>query len=103
MADLALHPEFLVKNGKREFVVLPYEEFEALQEVLADASDLIDLRDAKETEGDAPTVSLEEVKRQLGLSALDLAEDLVGSVEDGTSDLATNPEHLNGYGKEETV
>ncbi len=67
MADLALHPEFLVKNGKREFVVLPYEEFEALQELLADAQDLIDLREAKEAEGDAPTVSLEEVKRQLGL------------------------------------
>ncbi len=66
MADLALHPEFLVKNGKREFVVLPYEEFEALQEVLADAQDLIDLRAAKEEEGDAPTLSLEEVKRQLG-------------------------------------
>ena len=67
VADLALHPEFLVKNGKREFVVLPYEEFEALQELLADAQDLIDLREAKEAEGDAPTVSLEEVKRQLGL------------------------------------
>ena len=67
MADLALHPEFLVKNGKREFVVLPYEEFEALQEVLADAQDLIDLREAKEAEGDAVSASLEEVKRELGL------------------------------------
>ena len=67
MADLALHPEFLTKNGKREFAVLPYEEFEALQEVLADAQDLIDLREAKEAEGDAPTASLEEVKRELGL------------------------------------
>lgn len=67
MPDLALHPEFLVKNGKREFVVLPYEEFEALQELLADAQDLIDLREAREAEGDAPTVSLEEVKRQLSL------------------------------------
>ncbi|CAN5905075.1 hypothetical protein BH24DEI2_BH24DEI2_20170 [soil metagenome] len=67
MAGLALHPKFLVKNGKREFAVLPYEEFEALQEILADAADLIDLREAKEAEGDAPTVSLEEVKRQLGL------------------------------------
>ena len=67
MADLALYPEFLVKNGKRECVVLPYEEFEALQEPLADASDLIDLREAKEAERGAPTVSLEEVKRQLGL------------------------------------
>ena len=43
------------------------EEFEALQELLADAQDLIDLREAKEAEGDAPTLSLEEVKQQLGL------------------------------------
>ena len=67
MSALALHPEFLVKNGKREFVVLTIEEFEALQELLADAQDLIDLREAKEAEGDAPTLSLEEVKQQLGL------------------------------------
>lgn len=64
---LALHPEFLTKNGKKEFVVLTIEEFEALQEVLADAQDLLDLREAKEAEGDAPTLSLEEVKQQLGL------------------------------------
>ena len=65
---LKLHPEYLVKDGKKQFVVLPYEEFEALQEVLADAQDLIDLRKAKEVEGDEPAATLEEVKRQLGLS-----------------------------------
>ncbi|MDQ3396728.1 MAG: type II toxin-antitoxin system Phd/YefM family antitoxin [Deinococcota bacterium] len=65
---LKLHPEYLVKDGKRQFVVLPYEEFEALQEVLADAQDLIDLREAKEAEGQEPAVPLEEVKKQLGLS-----------------------------------
>ncbi len=27
---LKLHPEILKKNGKNEFVVLPYEEFLAL-------------------------------------------------------------------------
>ena len=54
--------------AKKQFVVLPYEEFEALQEVLADAQDLIDLRKAKEVEGDEPAVTLGEVKRQLGLS-----------------------------------
>ena len=29
-----LHPEFLTKNGKKEFAVLPYEEFVKLQELL---------------------------------------------------------------------
>jgi PHD/YefM family antitoxin component YafN of YafNO toxin-antitoxin module len=44
---IELHPEILKKNGKSEFVVLPYEEYEALQELLADYQDLMDLRDAK--------------------------------------------------------
>ncbi len=35
-----------------------------------------------------------------GVSALELAGDLIGSVEGGPGDLATNPEHLNGYGKD---
>ena len=34
-----------------------------------------------------------------GVSALDLAGGLVGSVEGGPGDLATNPKHLNDYGE----
>lgn len=67
MPDLELHPEFLTKNGKKEFVVLPYEEFEALQEILLDAQDLVELREAKLSEADEAKVSLEEAKKQLGL------------------------------------
>jgi hypothetical protein len=29
---LKLHPEVLLKNGKKEFVVLPYKEFLAMQD-----------------------------------------------------------------------
>jgi len=57
-----LHPEILIKNGKKEFAVLPYEEFVALQEWLADIEDLIDLRLAKETEHDASALSLTELE-----------------------------------------
>lgn len=64
---IEFHPEFLKKNGKNEFVVLPYEEFVAIQELLADAEDLIELRLAKSAEGNAPTVSLEEVKKKFGI------------------------------------
>jgi hypothetical protein len=64
---ISLHPEFLTKDGKKQFAVLPYEEFVALQEVLADAADLIDLRTAKAHEADAATVPLSEVKDLLGL------------------------------------
>jgi len=63
-----LHPFYLEKNGKPEFVVLPIEEFETLRSYLEDLEDLLDLRQAKREEGDAPTISLEEVKSELGLS-----------------------------------
>ena len=43
------------------------EEREA-REAEEDARDLADLRAAKIEEGDAPTLSLKEVKRELGLS-----------------------------------
>jgi PHD/YefM family antitoxin component YafN of YafNO toxin-antitoxin module len=67
MPELELHPKFLTKNGKKEFVVLPYEEFEALQEVLLEARDLVELRAAKTSEATAPTIPLEEAKKQLDL------------------------------------
>lgn len=59
---ITLHPEFLTKNGKREFVVLPYEEFSSLQEALADAEDLRELRAAKLEEAASPTLSLQDIK-----------------------------------------
>ena len=64
---LKLHPEIVRKNGKKEFVVLPYEEFVALQERLADAEDLSDLRRAKRAAGKKKSVPLANVKRELGL------------------------------------
>jgi len=64
---IELHPQILESNGKREFAVLPYEEFIALQEILADAQDLLELREAKSAEKDVETVSLDSVKTLLGL------------------------------------
>jgi hypothetical protein len=66
-AMLKLHPEILVKNGKREFVVLPYEEFVAIRERLNDVEDLLELRRAKKTERNKKSVPLAKVKRDLGL------------------------------------
>ena len=64
---LKLHPEILTKNGKKEFVVLPYEEFLELQERLSDAEDLMELRKAKRAERKKKSIPLSEVKRALGL------------------------------------
>jgi hypothetical protein len=64
---LELHPEILKKNGKSEFVVLPYEEFVQLQKLLADAEDLAELRQAKKQEGAVPGIGLSQAKKKLGL------------------------------------
>jgi predicted DNA-binding protein (UPF0251 family) len=64
---IELHPEILKKNGKSEFVVLPYEEFAALRELLVDYEDLLDLRAAKREEHTQPSIPLEEVKSDFGL------------------------------------
>jgi PHD/YefM family antitoxin component YafN of YafNO toxin-antitoxin module len=62
-----LHPEFLTKNGQKEFAVIPYDEFIKLQELLEDLEDLRDLREAKEEYKDHPNVSFEEVKKMFNL------------------------------------
>ena len=60
-----LHPQILTKDGKEEFVVLPYDEFLRIQDELDDFEDFRQLRQAREDEGSAPTLSLAEVKRGL--------------------------------------
>ena len=62
---MELHVEILHKEGKNEFAVLPYEEFVAIQERLADAEDVLALRQAKADEGDSPTKSLAEVNNEI--------------------------------------
>lgn len=65
---IPLHPEILKKNGKEEFVVLPYEEYVALQELLEDVEDLLELRKAKQEAKDEPRVSLDDLRRKFGLA-----------------------------------
>ncbi|OUL20645.1 prevent-host-death family protein [Nostoc sp. 106C] len=62
---IELHPEFISKNGQKEFAVLPYEEFLQIQELLEDLEDLRDLREAKQEEKDSLSVPLDEVKKIL--------------------------------------
>lgn len=64
---LILHPEILVKDGKKQFAVLPYEEFMSLKVRLEDMEDLLQLRKAKKAEGRQRSVPLGRVKRELGL------------------------------------
>jgi hypothetical protein len=36
---IELHPEFLTKNGQKQFAILPYEEFLKIKELLEDAKE----------------------------------------------------------------
>lgn len=64
---IILHPEILEKDGQPEFAVLPYEEFQAVRELLMDYDDLRDLRAATSEEADAPAMSLREVSKRYGV------------------------------------
>ena len=64
---MELHPKILEKNGRKEFVILPYEEFELIEQELSDYHDLVELREAKKAESDAPTETLSNVRKALGI------------------------------------
>ncbi|MBU0900285.1 type II toxin-antitoxin system Phd/YefM family antitoxin [bacterium] len=64
---VVLHTKILEKDGKKEFVVIPYEEFIQIQEELEDYEGLKALRDAKIKEANAPTTSFNETKKELDI------------------------------------
>ena len=64
---MELHPQLIEKNGKNEFVVLPFAEFEALTELLQDYEDLMDLRSAKASSVNEQAIPLVSVLSELGL------------------------------------
>jgi PHD/YefM family antitoxin component YafN of YafNO toxin-antitoxin module len=63
---VTLHAQIIKKNGKKDYVVLPYEEFLKVQEELGDYDDLRSLREAKETEKDAQTITMAQLKKKIG-------------------------------------
>ena len=63
---MSIHPQIIEKDGRKEFVVLPYEEFLQMQEEIEKHEDLRTLREEKATVHAEPTRSLVEV---LGESA----------------------------------
>ncbi len=61
---VTLHAQIIKRNGQKEYAVLPYEEFLEIQEQLDDYEDLRCLRDAKQTEKDAATIGIAELKKK---------------------------------------
>lgn len=65
---IALNAQIIKKNGKKEYVVLPYEEFLNIRELLDDYEDLRSLREAKEVESSAQTIGITELKQKIGIT-----------------------------------
>lgn len=64
---IKIHPQILKKNGHGEFVILSFKEFQAIQEMLEDADDILALRQAREEDDpSAPGHTLEEVRLLIG-------------------------------------
>lgn len=60
---MSTHPQIIEKEGKKEFVVIPYKEFLAIQVKLEDYNDLKDIREAKsesESEAGVPLTDLRD-------------------------------------------
>lgn len=64
---MTIHPQIIEKEGKKEFVVLPYEEFLQIQEALEDFEDLKELRKEKEESKNQPNTPLDKVTKELKL------------------------------------
>ena len=64
---VTLHPNILEQNGKKQFAVIPYDEYLKIHEELNDYEDLKELRQAKSAEKNTSTVSLEDAKKELGI------------------------------------
>jgi hypothetical protein len=63
---VTLHAQIINKDGEKEYIILPYNEFLKLQEELQDYEDLRCLREAKEAERDALTIGVDELKKKMG-------------------------------------
>lgn len=64
---ISINPQILEKNGKKEFAILPYEDFLKMQEELECYNDLRILREAKQEEQNTSSVSFEEAKKILNI------------------------------------
>ena len=64
---IAIHPEFLKKNNKEEFAILDFGEYKNMLQYIENLEDLLDLRKAKEETKNEPTISLDEVRKVIGV------------------------------------
>jgi hypothetical protein len=63
---IELHPE-IWEREKEKYVLLPYEEFITLRDLIEDAQDLLALRNAKQADTNELGVSLEDMMNRFGM------------------------------------
>ena len=62
---MSIHPQIIEKDGRKEIVVLPYEEFLQIQEALEDLEDLRVLREERVCAASEATRSLDDVLAEI--------------------------------------
>jgi hypothetical protein len=62
---MSIHPQIIEKDGRKEFVVLPYEEFLQIQEALEDLEDIRVLREERVSAASEATRSLDDVLAEI--------------------------------------
>jgi hypothetical protein len=60
-----LRPQIIEKDGKKEYVILPYEEYLKIEQLLQDHEDLIDLRKAKSESVNEPSIPFRKVEEKI--------------------------------------
>lgn len=58
---MELNPQIIKKSGKKEFAVLPYNEYLKIIELLEDYEDLVDLRKAKAETIKEPNIPFNDI------------------------------------------
>lgn len=66
---LELHPQFIEKNGRREFAVLPIEEYQAILRELGlhEAAEALHEIEAAAVEAEVEAAEVEEAEKHLRL------------------------------------
>lgn len=67
---MELQAQIITKDGEREFVVLPYNEFLKIQQTLEDYEDLRALRKAKAATISEPSIPFYEIEKKIRKSKL---------------------------------
>ena len=62
---MSIHPQIIEKEGKKEFVVLPYEEFLQIQDALEDLEHIRILREERTSAASDATKSLNDVLAEI--------------------------------------